>query len=167
MTFEEQAKNILHKQNIENVEAFLKEFDVELVKEIAYFSRDLRYLPSNDPTLKNSEKALRSLNKIVDAPIFRPYTIELVKAIRAIEVMLDWNKLQKPKGRITTITVGDAIQLGRLKANFENHFPGLSSHYREGTILNKLGKILIGKSIPNGTDKQINAYWTNILGQKN
>jgi len=129
------------------------------------------YKPSGSLNLKEQKRALRYLNALEKLQTKRKVeglclNLDSVQnSIKFIEESLKVNELMKTGGKPTTISDQDLSKLVNLKYLYTVCFPENSNSYKSGSLLYRLGKVLIGKPIPRKIERLIDkavAYMRNL-----
>jgi len=129
------------------------------------------YKPSGSLNLKEQKRALRYLNALEKLQTKRKVEglclnlNSVQNSIKFIEESLKVNELMNTGGKPTIISDQDLSKLVNLKNLYTVCFPENSHSYKLGSLLNRLGKILIGKSIPRNIERLIDkavAYMRNL-----
>jgi hypothetical protein len=156
MTFNTKAKCILEKHPLQTVTNFLNSVEAgDFIGATQEAFSNLRYRSSDDHVMSEARKAVKSLQNLVEHPLFSNRSDDIYPAIDNIQSVIDWNDQNKPKGRPGSLSQADTLCLQWLKGSYIKHFPEQSPSFEKGTLLNKLGIALLDKELPNSTDSQL------------
>jgi hypothetical protein len=132
-----------------------------IMSKYRYLIPDRHYKPSSSLAVQEQKRALRYLKELVRLQIKRKVEglylnlDNVLKSIEFIEESLKFNQVMNTGGKPTTLSDQDLSQLGKLKILYTVCFPENPNSYKSGSLLNKLGEVLIEKSVPRNIDRLV------------